>query len=68
MKYECFQKDITSENDRLEAVKESKSRIRQKECMNKIIEEHKELLFQFRKTEKVCISTITVNTMLCKKY
>lgn len=52
MKYECFQKDITSENDRLEAIKESKSRIRQKECMNKIIEGHKELLFQFRKTEK----------------
>ena len=60
-----FRKDITSENDRLEAVKESKSRIRQKECMNKIIEEHKELLFQFRKTEKsLYFLTITVNTML----
>ncbi|MBU5442523.1 hypothetical protein [Paenibacillus sp. MSJ-34] len=47
VKYVCFEKEISRDQDKLEAIKESKHRLRQQDCLNRIIDRHRALLFQF---------------------
>lgn len=47
VKYVVFEKKLSTNLDKLEAIKESKKRLRQQDCLNRIIDSHRDLLFQF---------------------
>ncbi|WP_017472777.1 Cas10/Cmr2 second palm domain-containing protein [Amphibacillus jilinensis] len=47
VKYVVFEKQLSEKPDKLEAIKESKDRLRQPKCLNEIIASHRDLLFQF---------------------
>ncbi|AST96166.1 Cas10/Cmr2 second palm domain-containing protein [Shouchella clausii] len=47
VKYVVFEKKLSTNQDKLEAIKESKKRLRQQDCLNRIIDNHRDLLFQF---------------------
>ncbi|WP_028594991.1 Cas10/Cmr2 second palm domain-containing protein [Paenibacillus assamensis] len=49
VKYVYFEKEIVNGQHKLEAIKESKERLRQTSCLNAMIERQHELLFQFNK-------------------
>ncbi|MEB5479206.1 CRISPR-associated protein Cas10/Csm1, subtype III-A/MTUBE [Niallia circulans] len=47
VKYVVFEKKLSTNQDKLEVIKESKKRLRQQDCLNRIIDNHRDLLFQF---------------------
>ncbi|CAM3875190.1 Cas10/Cmr2 second palm domain-containing protein [Marinicrinis lubricantis] len=47
VKYVVFEKKLSTNLDKLEAIKESKDRLRQQNCLNEIIARHQDSLFQF---------------------
>ena len=49
LKYVCFEREGL---DKLEAIKKSKVRLRQQECLDQMIAEHRDLLFQFCDVQK----------------
>ncbi|MEK4149497.1 hypothetical protein NST02_20850 [Robertmurraya sp. FSL W8-0741] len=66
VKFDTFEKELSTNSDKLKAIKESKERLRQKECLNYIIERNQDLLFQFcdvSKKNKLASSNVSI-----KKY
>ncbi|MCR6098120.1 hypothetical protein HXA31_18100 [Salipaludibacillus agaradhaerens] len=47
VKYVVFERKLSTSQDKLRAIKESKDRLRQPKCLNEIITDHRDLLFQF---------------------
>ncbi|UTR13112.1 hypothetical protein MM221_10605 [Salipaludibacillus sp. LMS25] len=47
VKYVVFERKLSTRQDKLRAIKESKDRLRQPKCLNEIITSHRDLLFQF---------------------
>ncbi|WP_067842128.1 Cas10/Cmr2 second palm domain-containing protein [Amphibacillus sediminis] len=47
VKYVVLEKKLSTKRDKLEAIKKSKDRLRQKKCLNDIIASHRDSLFQF---------------------
>jgi hypothetical protein len=50
LKYVCFERSIQDNADKLEAIKESKKRLKHDDCLNAIIARQSDLLFQFDKS------------------
>lgn len=47
MKYVCFEMNVREEGDKLQAINKSKRLLKQQDCLNQIIEQNQEVLFQF---------------------
>ncbi|MET3504100.1 Cas10/Cmr2 second palm domain-containing protein [Halalkalibacter oceani] len=47
VKYAVLEKKLSTDEDKLGAITESKNRLKQRDCLNEIISSHRDLLFQF---------------------
>lgn len=58
LKYVCFEQQISSDEDKLEAIRQSKQRLKRGDCLNFIIKRNRNILFQFSDTVPTVPSSV----------